>query len=257
MALIDLVAERVKILFEGAWREGQVEIVEDDQYLTEITKEMKAVAADRFTDRKKKNPKLFDGDAFHLDLSHSVIQPDRIVLTIGKMKYSLYDIARKEYMDKYGWKTVPTGMATIVTIITSDSKILMHQRSSLVDHIAKISTIGSVYGGEKPFDDIRNEIKEELKISERELENILLVGIYTRLNERINHGLAFFAQTALSSEEVLRREKTLTEKEGEIFFLDKERENLCAYLTENHRDILSDGFVGLVLAGRYLWGKDW
>lgn len=256
MALMDLVAERVKILFEGIWTEKQVEIVEWDKYLPEITEEMKAVAEVRFSARKAKNPKLFDGPAFHLNLPHSVINSDHITLAIGKMKYSLYDIARKEYMEKYGWKTIPTGMGTNVVIITSDAKIIIHRRSSLVDHMAKIGTIGGVYGGEEPFTDIRNEIWEELKIEERELKTLLLLGIYTRLDERINHGLAFFAETLLSSEEVLRREKTLTEKEGEIFFLAAEKKNLYAYLKENHRDILSDSFVGLTLASRYLWERD-
>ena len=72
MELMSLVSERVKILFEGVWQESQVEIVEDDQYLPKITEEMKVVAADRFANRKKKNPELFDGAAERVKLKRKL-----------------------------------------------------------------------------------------------------------------------------------------------------------------------------------------
>jgi len=168
------------------------------------------------------------------------------------MKYSLYDIARKELQEQYGWKTLPTGMGTVVAIVTSDAKIIMHHRFDSVDHAAKIGAIGSVYSGGEVFAHIKAEIQQETAIKAKELKQLYLIGIYTRLDERVNHGLAFFAKTVLSSEEILLREKTLKKKEGEIFFLDAQKENVRAYLEKNHPNIISDSFVGLVLAGKYL-----
>lgn len=253
MDLMDLVAVRVIIEHEGCWEESNIKIVESEEFTPLITEEMRIVAAERFAARKAKNPKLYDGPAYHLDLKYSLIVPWFIALAVSRMTYSIYDIARKELQEKYGWQTIPTGMGTIAAIITSDLKIIMHRRSPSVDLAAKIGTIGGVYIGGEPFADIQREILEELAIEKRELTTLLLLGIYTRLDERLNHGLSFFAKTALSSEEVLRREKTLTEKEGEIFFLEAKEETVKVYLEKNHPDITSDSFASLVLAGRHLW----
>lgn len=257
MELMNLVAERVKILFASAWRENQVEIAEDDRYLPETTEEMKAAAEARFASRRAKNPKLFDGDAFHLDLLHSIIQPDLVVFTVSKMKYSLYDIARKEYVEKYGWKTIPTGMGMNAVIVTSDSKIIMHDRFPQTDHALKISIIGGVYDGGHPFDYIRKEIQKELGINREELKKILLIGLSNRLDERINHELTFFIKTSVSSNQILKREGSAEEKEGKIFFVDQDPISFKEYLKRNHHLILSSGFSALVLAGRYFWGTDW
>ena len=257
MDLMDLVSERVGILYEGIWKENQVKILEDAKYLPKITGEMLEVAKERFAARKAKNPKIFDGNAFHLDLSQSIIQKNRLILAVGRMRYSIYDIARKEYADKYDWKELPSGMGTNVVVLTSDFKLVMHNRSSSVEHTAKISTIGGIYGGEHPFENIREELQEELKLEKKEIKRLLLLGIYTRLDERVNHGLSFFAKTTLSTKEILKREQSLAEKEGEIFFLEKDPKVLRDYLMIHRQQILSDGFVGLVLAGRHLWGEDW
>lgn len=257
MDLMDLVKERVRIMRQGQWQENQVEIKISKKYVPEITEEMKKVAQDRFNERWKKNPKIYDGDVYHLDLGSSEIQPKHILLAVGPMKYSFYDIARQEYAEKYGWGELPTGIGTVVVIITSDSRIVLHNRSAQVDHKAKIGAIGGIYDGGHPFQYIKREMQEEVDISAEEIENITLMGIYNRLDERVNHGLTFFARTLLSSEEILRKEKKLTEKEGEIFFLEEDGKILRAYLKENHINIISDSFAGLVLVGRYLWDKKW
>lgn len=218
---------------------------------------MKAVVEARFTARKAKNPKLFDGDAFHLDLSRSSIRPNHIVLAIGRMKYSLYDIARQEYVEKYGWKTIPTGMGINAVIVTSDLKIVMQDRFPQIDHALKISIIGGVYNGGRPFDYIRNEIQEELSVNKEEIWGMLLIGASNRLDERINHELTFFVKTSLSSDQILKRENSVKEKEGKTFFIDQNPISLKEYLKKNHCLILSSGFSALVLAGRYLWGADW
>lgn len=259
MNLMDLVSKRIGILYEGVWRENQVKIMEDTRYLPQITEQMLEVAKERFAARKTKNPKVFDGNAFHLDLAHSTIQPNRMILAIGRIKYSIYDIARKEYTKKYGWKELPTGMATNAVVLTSDSKIIMHKRFPQVDHTAKINTIGGIYGGEPPFEDVRKELHEELKLKRGEIKKLLLLGIYTRLDERVNHGLAFLTEISLTAKEVLEKEKILLEnrKEGEIFFFEKNSKTLHDSLRMNHQKILSDGFAGLVMVGHYLWGKNW
>jgi len=253
---MDLVAGRVRILHEGVWQPSQVKIKERKRFQPYVSEEMLQVAAERFAKRKTTNPKLFDGDAYHLDLANSVIQPDKIVLAIGKMKYSLYDIARKEYQEQYGWTTLPSGMGTNVVIVTADGHLVMHRRSSKVDHAAKLSNIGGVYSGGHPFDFIRKEIKEELAV-ENELTELILLGIYNRLDERENHGLTFYGEVSLSSLEILNKEETLKEREGKIFFLDRNAHAVRRFLKERHGQILSDGFVGLTMAGRYLWGRNW
>ena len=41
------------------------------------------------------------------------------------------------------------------------------------------------------------------------------------------------------------------------FAMEKDPKVLRDYLMIHRQQILSDGFVGLVLAGRHLWGEDW
>lgn len=254
MDLMDLASERVKILYEGNWARNQLEIEINDSYAPRLTEEMKKVAQERFDARKAKNPKLFDGDAYHLDLKRSIIKPNKLILAAGKMKYSIYDIARKEYAEKYGWKELPTGIGTAVVIVASDSKIVMHNRNSQVDHKAKIGIIGGIYSGGHPFQFMKNEIDEELGFRPRKIS---LIGIYTRLDERVNHGLIFLSKSSLSSKKILEKENGVIKKEGDVFFLEKNAEDVRDHLKTNCQNILSDSFVGLVIAGRRWWGNDW
>lgn len=259
MELMDLAAERVKILYEGKWDREQVETKEDTAFKPIISEKMVEIAKKRFNERRAKNPKLFDGDAYHLNLKHSTIKLKRIILAVGSMKYSLYDIARKEFVKEYGWNSLPTGMGVNAIVTTSDSKIAMADRSGFgVDHQAKISVaVGGVYGEGHPFDHIMKELSEELAIERKEVKRLILIGISNRLDERQNHELTFFIVTSLSAAQVIEREKKVGKKEGKIFFLNQSPLELRDYLKENHPRILSTGFAGLVLAGRYLWGKKW
>lgn len=251
MELIKLLADRAVILREGVWMEWHVKARENKRFVPAIPKEMEILAKKNFIERKAKNPRLFDGNVFHLDVENSILTDDFILLSTGKIKYSLYDICRKEYAEQYGWTSMPTGMGTIVIVATSDGKIVMHRRFAHVDHTAKLSAIGGIYEGGNPFADIRKEIKEELAI-DAELKKLILIGVYSRLDERVNHGLAFYAETLLTSDEILKREKTLKNREGKIFFISKDRHAIQKYLKANHLKMITDGIVGLILTERYL-----
>lgn len=187
MDLMDLVAERVRILYEGIWSKSQVGIEEDVIYSPIPSEAMTRVALARFTERKAKNPRLFDGDAFHLDLASSTVQPNCIILAIGPMRYSLYDIARKEYMEEYGWETLPTGIGVCAVVLTPDLKIVMHHRFSHVDSLGKIAVIGGILQQNNPFNEITEELQEELGLVEKEIEQIRLIGISNWRYLKDNH----------------------------------------------------------------------
>lgn len=257
MDLMDLVAKRVKILHQGRWERDQVEIEENTDFSPKVSEETERIAIARFEERKAKNPKLFDGDAYHLDLTRSIFLPNHIFLAVGPMKYSLYDVAREEYAKKYGWTVLPTGMGNNAVIVTSDSKIVMHDRFPEIDHALKINVIGGVYNGGHPFDFIENEIAEEVGLDRNEIEKNLLIGFSNRLDERVNHEPTFLVELSVAAAEILKREVSLKKKEGRIFFLEKNEDSLREYLETNHQKMLSTGFSALIIAGRYFWGDDW
>lgn len=257
MDLIDLVSERVKILHEGEWKKDQIEVKESSKYGSFITEEMKKVARERFVARKEKNPKLFDGNALHLSLESSIIQPNRIFLAVASVKYSLYDIAREEYVKEYGWRELPTGIGICAAVLTSDSKIVMHHRFSHVDHLGKIAVIGGILQENNPFNETVNELEEELGLLKNEIKRIRLIGISNRLDERINYELSFLVKISLSSSQIIEREKTLKNKEGEIFFINCLAEEVKQYLINNHKQFSSTHFATLVMAGRCLWKHNW
>lgn len=259
MDLMDLVAERTKILHTGVWKEKQVKILVKQGQNPMVTEEMEKIARARFAERKARNPKLFDGNILCLDLENSEVRPNSVLLVIdGSIKYSVYDAMRKEYIEKFGWKTHPFGMGMCVTIVSADSKILLHRTSPRVDFPNKISVIGGVYDSGTPFDCIRQEMKEEVGIKKSEIKEIRLLGISTRLEERRNYELNFYAKVFLSSEQIVERAKTAKDRyEGRIFFLDCSPKTLLDLLRENDKKITSTNFADLVLCGRYFWGKDW
>lgn len=257
MDLMDLVAHRVKILHQGVWTEDQIDIRQDEKFIPLISKEMRMVAEKRFSERKAENPRLFDGNAFHLDLANSVIQQNRISLAAGRIKYSIYDIARQEYIDKYGWENVPMGMGLCMVVITSDSKIIMHNRYSWVDKLGEIALIGGIIQQTTLFDEARRELKEELTLEKKEINKMCLLGILHRLDERMNNEFTFLVKISLSANQIIEREKTLKEREGEIFFLNCLPREIKRYLKNNYEKIASAHFAALVIAGHHLWGSSW
>lgn len=260
MDLMDLMTDRVRILYEGIWDRDKVEVAIGEEFAPEVTGEMRFFADSRFLERQAKNPELFDGDALHLSLDNSRIKSRHVYLAVGPMKYSVYDICRKEFVDRFGWDAnrLPTGMGVNVVVRTSDHKIVMHDRNPDVDHIAKISIIGGVYSGGPPFAHIKQELHEELGIEEREIEYLRLIGISNRLDERMNHELTFFAGTSLTAYQLLVREKeAVRRKEGKLFFLNFHPLELHNYLRKNYQRMLSTGFSGLVILGHFLWGDQW
>ncbi len=258
--LMNLVAERVRIVSEGKWTRYAVDCDGDEMFEPKVSQEMINFATSRFLERKAKNPNLFDGPAMHLSLEYSKLSGDALYLAVGLFKYSVYDICRKEFIEKFGWdeSQLPTGMGVNAVVVTLDSKIVMHDRDPNVDHKAKIGIIGSVYSEDKPFTHIQSELWEEVGLELQETNDLFLVGISSRLDERINHELTFIVQVPLIAEEVMRRwERAIDKKEGEVFFLECDPDVLHSYLQANYAKMLSTAFSGLVLAGRHMWGEEW
>lgn len=255
MDLMDLMM--VGILYEGKWKENQVEIKIDQAFLPKITEEMQRIAKVHFDERKVKNPCLFDGPVMHLAVEHSTFQPDSLFLALGEMTYSLSQINREKYAEKFGWRNLPIRAGTNVALLTSDSKVIMHRRLGWVENSARIGVIGGFYSQGTPFENLQKEIYEELAVSKEEIENIMLIAVSYRFAESIGCGLDFTAETLLSSNQILEREKTIQEPEGKIFFLDWEPRAIREYLKQNYREILPSSFITLVAAGRYYWGPDW
>tara|TARA_Y100000310_G_scaffold207383_1_gene207881 strand:- start:2554 stop:3342 length:789 start_codon:yes stop_codon:yes gene_type:complete len=256
--LIDLVRDKVKIVYEGSWEENQVTLNESLAFIPDITQEMIDVANDRFLKRKENNPDLFDGQTMHLDLDCSFLRPDCIVLSVGKISYSIFDIARIEYKKRFGWENLPSGMGINAVVVSSDKKIAMVNRFPHLDHPERISVApGGVYKGLPPFQGIREELQEELGIKKDELKKNVLIGISNRLSSRVNHELSFLMETFLSSVEMKERAKKAKESDGELFFLNKEEKELHDYLRENYEMLIPTGFSALVMAGRHWWSSQW
>ncbi|MBI2625980.1 MAG: hypothetical protein HYW69_00090 [Candidatus Nealsonbacteria bacterium] len=255
---MDLVSERTKILHKGVWKERQVKTIFRKRRDPRVTKEMARAAQDRFSARKAKNPALFDGNVLCLDLENSEIKSNRLVLIVGgSIKYSVFDIIRQENIEKYGWKNFPIGTGGCVAALSSDGKILMHRTYARVDFPNKLSVIGGVYDKGKPFNFIRLELEEEVGIKRGEIEEICLLGISNRIEERINHEFNFYARVSLDSIQILERAKTAKDQEGEIFFLNCSPKTLKKFIIENRQKVPSTHFAGLVLLGRHLWGQNW
>lgn len=266
MDLMDLVAEKVKILATGPWTEDMVKISVRPSCAPYISPEMKESARKKFAVRKmsEQQPNLYDGDVMHLCAEHSCITNREAYFAMGQIKYSEYCIATPEVANAFGctlWD-LPVGMGVNAVIVTADEKIVMMESSQLVDFPGMIDVPGGSYSSGTPFEMVRKEICEEVGIRPEELIDTQFLGISIRLDERIGHVLSFCANTALTSVEVAERSKNAPDRwEGSVFFLKCEPEVVRRYVNEKAHDsarkISASCFAALVLAGRHLWGKEW
>lgn len=177
MALMDLVADRVRILHEGQWCEDMVFVGAHSRFMPKVPGEMLEFAEDLF-------------------------------------------LSQKNFEEKIG-------------------------------------VIGGLYSHGTPFENMRKEMREELGISAWEMGRLILLGIAEFFDETMGHVLSFLAVISLTSEELLRRQEYVEDKEGDLFFLDADSKRLREYLKENHRNINSPSFAIMVLGGRHLWGEEW
>lgn len=257
MELMDLVTGRTRILVEGSWLENQTELIRDNTPI-EITEEMQAVAQARFESRKAKNPALFDGDVLSLDMEKSKFQPGAAVFVVkGPMKYSVYDVMRRENIEKMNWRNFPIGTGLSVVAVSADQKMIMQATSAYVDFPDKLALVGGIYDGGTPFECMRKELEEEMGIPKDEIKEMRLIGVSNRLEERINHEFQFLTQVSMTSEQIKKTAETAKDKEGRLFFLDVSPQTIREFLMNNRPKITANNFGCLILSGRHLWGKEW
>jgi len=259
MDLMDLVVDRVKILASGVWDEDRVLVNFEERFAPSITEEVRVAALARLLTRKESNPALFNGEARHLHKVQEKIDGSVLNLALGPLTYAVYDVCRREFIEEFGWEVddLPMGIGMSVAVITSDFKIVMHKRSQAVDFPGITALPGGILDENNPFNHVRKEMWEELSIVHDEIENLFLLGISYRFEQRINNELNFLSEVSISSGEIMRRQPDAQEREGEVFFLDRDPETVHAFIREKHEEMLPGQVFCLIQAGSYLWGPEW
>lgn len=269
MDLMDLVGDRIKILAEGPWSEDDVNYDVRASCAPYISPALKELAAQRYAARQEElirrgYPVLEDHDVMHLCSEHSCITKSGVYLVMGTIKYSQYCVAKPEVAREFGLRMedLPVGMGVNVVIRTADNQFVTIQSSDMVDFPEKINVVGGCYNGGHPFDMIRQEIHEEVGIDPQELTNLVLLGLSFRMEDRFGHQLHFFADTSLPAPEVLKRSKTAPDSwEGQIILEDCDagliHEDLRYYGESGDTKLVASCYTVLVMAGRYMWGREW
>ena len=259
MDLLNFVSDRVKILARGVWEEDSVTVNFDKEFVPKISEEIRVAALARLLTRKEASPALFNGEARHLHMIQEKTDGSVLDLALGPITYAVYDICRKEFIEEFGWEVedLPIGVGMSATVITSDSKIIMHKRSQAVDFPGITALPGGILDENNPFNHVRKELWEELGIESDEIEKLLLLGISYRREQRLANELNFFSRISISSAEIMRRQPNVQENEGEVFFLDCDPETVHAFIREKHEEMLPGQVFCLIQAGRYLWKLNW
>ena len=262
MDLIDLVANRVTVIAEGEWAEDRVRVYSASFFAPKITREMEVAAIARFITRRESNPKLFNGPARHLLCSKCSVGDNgfgSLELALGPISYAVFDICRKELAEALGWNIdgLPIGVGMSVVVLTSDFKIVMHRRGRDVDFPGALTLVGGILDQDRPFEHVRQELREELGIERHEVGELLLLGISHRLEQRINNEFDFFARVFVSSGQLKQRQSSVEDKEGELNFMECDPGVVQAFVMERHKEMLPGQVFCLIQAGRHLWGSEW
>lgn len=254
--LEDLLGGRVEILYEGEWREDQLKI-EIDKKCLQLSPEIIELAKKRFEERKKENPRLFNGRAFHLCSIEK--RGDKLFLVMVPINYSLFDIARPEYRHLFPPHLPfgPVGVGVSSVTLTSDDQLLLQKRAGWVDRPGKIGLIGGACDEKNPFRSMKKELEEEAGVKRRQIKDIRVIAILLSRKEKFVYELVFLTMLTIPKKQVVKQVPPIEQSEGKIFFLPWHPKIMRTYLKKHFKKIPEHHIAGILAGGRYYWGKDW
>jgi 8-oxo-dGTP pyrophosphatase MutT (NUDIX family) len=199
-----------EVLAEGSWLPGRVRLVRAAQSTRRIVSEVERLIEEAWA-RATRRPevKLFDGPMCRLESFDAL--PSEFQLRVSPTSYKQFvgtNLSNRDLVEKFGREVFanPVGVSTLLQ--TSDGQLLMGRRNASVAYYPqRVHPIAGTIDpddGDDPFNAVRRELAEEIRVTERDIADVRCVGLVEDTS-LLQPELIFIASTGLSTHEVNQR----------------------------------------------------